>query len=147
MKVRDVMSSDVAWCTRETPLREVAKMMVDCDCGEIPVVDAANRPIGVVTDRDITCRAVARGHNPLEMTAADCMSSPALVVTMLASLDECCQTMEENQIRRVPVVDEASRCVGIVSQADIARHGSKRVTAAVVQRVSEPSVGESALAL
>ncbi len=146
MKVKDVMSTDVACCRRDTPLREVARMMVDCDCGEIPVTDEAGRPIGVITDRDITCRVVAQGRNPLELTAGDCMTSPPVTVTPQASFKECCDLLEENQIRRVPVVDEAGLCIGIVSQADIARHASKRDTAEVVQRVSEPSVRPSVAA-
>jgi CBS domain-containing protein len=146
MKVRDIMSSDVACCRTDTPLQDVAQMMVECDCGEIPVADDAGRPVGVITDRDITCRAVARGRNPLELTAADCMTRPALTVHPEASIDECCVMLEENQIRRAPVVDLEGRCVGIVSQADIARHASRRTTAEVVQRVSTPSPRASAIA-
>ena len=146
MKVNDVMSTNVACCVKDTPLKEVAQMMVDCDCGEVPVTDAAGRPVGVVTDRDITCRAVAKGRNPLELTAADCMTSPALTVTPDASLDECCEMLEANQIRRMPVVDATGRCVGIVSLADIARDAPKGETAKVVQRVSQPSVRASAVA-
>jgi CBS domain-containing protein len=86
---------------------------------------------------------VARGRNPLDLTAGDCMTTPAVIVTSLASLDECCEVMEEGQIRRVPVVDDEGRCIGIVSQADIARHGSDRITAEVVHRVSEPTAEAS----
>src|SRR6266568_4202653 len=80
MKVRDMMTGDPACCTAETSLPEVARMMVDRDCGEIPVVDntSSKVPIGVVTDRDIVCRTVANGLNPLDLTAADCMSIIAL---------------------------------------------------------------------
>ena len=72
MYVRELMSRDPAVCTPETSLSDVARLMVDCDCGEIPVVEAGDsgKPIGVITDRDIACRAVARGLNPLELTAA-----------------------------------------------------------------------------
>jgi CBS domain-containing protein len=147
MKVHELMSDNVSCCDSDTPLREVASMMVDCDCGEIPVVDAGGRVIGVVTDRDITCRAVAQGLNPLEMTADDCMTSPAVTVQPHASVDECCEALEATQIRRVPVVDEAGRCIGIVSLADIAREGSRRATAEVVQKVSKPSTRPSATAL
>ena len=66
-----------------------------------------------------------------------------MVVTPEATIDECCDTLEEHKIRRVPVVAEDGRCIGIVSQADIARTSSKRKTAEVVQRVSEPSVRAS----
>ena len=121
-------------------------MMVDCDCGEIPVTDDAGRPIGVITDRDITCRAVAQGRNPLELTAADCMTSPPVTVTPEASLSECCDILEAKQIRRVPVVDHTGRCIGMVSQADIARHAPKHEAAEVLKQVSQPSVGASAIA-
>jgi len=146
MKVRDIMSENVACCGIDSPLQDVAGMMVDCDCGEIPVADAGGRIVGVITDRDITCRAVAQGRNPLEMTAADCMTSPVVTVQPDTSLEECCEALEGNQIRRVPVVDAAGRCVGIVSVADIARGASRQATAEVVQHVSKPSPRASALA-
>jgi len=138
MRVRDMMSKNVACCLPDTGLSDVARMMVDNDCGEIPVLNAAGTPIGVVTDRDITCRAVAEGRNPLLMVAGDCMTAPCVTVSPEISLEDCCQVLESNQIRRVPVVDEAGACCGIVSQADIARHAPKRETAKVVQKVSEP---------
>ena len=61
---QDVMTPDPACCTPETPLEQIAKMMAQSDCGEIPVIDPAEHPIGVVTDRDIVCRVVAEGKNP-----------------------------------------------------------------------------------
>ncbi len=146
MNVRDVMSKNVACCGSETPLRKVAEMMMECDCGEIPVADAGGHVIGVITDRDITCRAVAQGRNPLELTAADCMTSPAVTVQPDTSIRECCDALEQNQIRRVPVVDATGCCVGIVSVADIARHAPGGATAEVVRRVSKPSPSASAIA-
>jgi CBS domain-containing protein len=140
MRVREIMSAsnNLVCCTRETPLGDVARLMADHDCGEIPVVGPGDRrlPLGVVTDRDITCRAVAQGVNPLELTAEDCMSSPVVTVTADAAIEECCETMERYQIRRVPVVDEYGECCGIVSQADIARATSERVAGHVVKEVS-----------
>ena len=112
--------------------------MVDHDCGEIPVV-RDGRPIGVITDRDIAARAVAAGRNPLEMKASDLMSSPVITVSLATDVDECCETMEEHQIRRVPVIDEHGNCCGMVSQADIAQHASARKTAQVVKEVSRPA--------
>jgi CBS domain-containing protein len=146
MQVRDVMTSDPACCTPDSTLQRVAEMMVENDCGEIPVVEniASMKPVGVITDRDITCRTVAKGLNPLTMTAGDCMTTPCITVTPDMSLDECCRRMEENQIRRVPVVDESGACCGIVALADVARHAGKRDTAEVVKEVSEPSGSASA---
>jgi CBS domain-containing protein len=138
MRVRDIMSKDVAFCGPDTSLPEVARMMVDKDCGEIPVVDASRVPIGVITDRDITCRAVAKGKNALELRAEDCMTSPAVTVAPEASLEECCRVLEDNKVRRVPVVDEAGACCGMVSQADIALHAPRAETAEVVRTVSQP---------
>ena len=141
MRVKELMSPDPACCTRDTNLQEVARLMCDYDCGEIPVVDDRKslRIVGVVTDRDITCRAVAKGVNPLEMTAESCMSSPVVTVTPDTSIDECCRLMEEHQIRRMPVVDPELRCLGIVSQADVALSAGPMKTAEVLAEVSKPS--------
>jgi CBS domain-containing protein len=138
MKVSDVMTKDPACCTPETPLRDVARLMVECDCGEIPVVDSKRtlRPVGVVTDRDIVVRCVATGRNPLEAEAEDCMSSPVVTVTPDADLEDGSDLMEKHQLRRIPVVDEAGALCGIVAQADIARHAPPREVAEVVREVS-----------
>ena len=139
MQVRDIMSMSVVCCSPETGLPEVARMMVENNCGEIPVVNASGVPLGVVTDRDITCRTVAEDRNPLNMTAGDCMTTPCVTVTPETTLEECCQTLEKNLIRRVPVVDEGGACCGMVAQADIALHAPKNETAEVVKKVSEPT--------
>ncbi len=148
MQVKDVMTADPACCVSETALQEVAQMMVDHDCGEIPVVEKKETkiPIGVVTDRDIVCRTVARGINPLDLTVADCMSSPCVTVTPEMSIEECSKIMEENKIRRVPVLDADGCCCGIVSLADIALHARRSVAAEVVKEVSEPTGAASAAA-
>jgi CBS domain-containing protein len=145
MKVKDVMSSDPACCTSSTSLEDVAKMMIDWDCGEIPVVDSADgrKPIGVVTDRDIVCRAVARGLNPLSMKAGDCMSEPCVTVTPDMSIDACCKVLEEHHIRRVPVVGADGACCGIVALADVARHARPKTAGEVVREVSEPLASAS----
>jgi CBS domain-containing protein len=121
-------------------------MMIDHDCGEVPVVaDTQSRiPIGVITDRDIVCRAIAKGLNPLELKVAECMSRPCITVPWDISLEDCCKILEENQIRRVPVVDAAGSCCGIVALADIALHAKKRAAAEVLKEVSEPNADASA---
>ena len=82
MTVRDLMTADPSCCTMETSLEEVARMMVQCDCGEIPVIERQDlrKIVGVVTDRDIVCRAVAKGLNPLMLSAAAVMTSPAVTI-------------------------------------------------------------------
>ena len=148
MQVKEVMTANPACCTPDTPLPQVAKMMVDNDCGEIPVVDSQERkiPLGVVTDRDIVCRTVAENRNPLELTAADSMSTPIVTVNPDTLVKECCRIMEEKQIRRVPVVDADGALCGIVALADLAREANDGVAGQVVKEVSEPGKSTSATA-
>ena len=96
------------------------------------------KPIGVVTDRDIVCRAVARGINPLSMSAEECMSEPCITVNPETMIEDCCKILEEKQVRRLPVVDERGCCCGIVSQADIATHHLKDKIVQVLEEVSQP---------
>ncbi|PYS98415.1 MAG: CBS domain-containing protein [Acidobacteria bacterium] len=139
MNVGEIMTKDPACCTPDSGLQEVAKMMVDSDCGCIPVVDATDSkmPVGMITDRDITCRVVANGQNPLDLTAKDAMTTTVVSVTPDTSIEDCCDLMEESQIRRVAVVDENGACCGIIAQADIAANLSDTKTAEVVQEVSK----------
>jgi CBS domain-containing protein len=140
VKAKDIMSRGLTCCTPEASLQEVARAMVESDCGEIPVVENRQnmRPVGVVTDRDIVCRGVAPGRDTLQMRAQECMTSPAITVSADANVEECCRIMEDNQIRRVLVADADGRAVGIVAQADIARHMPSRKTGRVVGEVSQP---------
>ena len=139
MTVDSIMTRDPACCTPETAVQDVARMMREHDCGEIPLVQNPDEAIllGVVTDRDIVCRLVAEGHNPLELTAQACMSHPVVAVRTGTTLDDCCRLMEAHQIRRMPVVDANGAICGIVSQADIARNTSIGQTGEVVKEISE----------
>lgn len=138
MVVKDIMTENPACCTPDTNLQEVAKLMVDCDCGCIPVVDSesSKMPIGMITDRDITCRVVAQGKNPLDLTAGDAMTSTVVSVMPDTKLEDCMKLMEESQIRRIAVVDGKGMVCGIVAQADVANNAGARQTAEVVQEVS-----------
>jgi Predicted signal-transduction protein containing cAMP-binding and CBS domains len=133
---KDVMTPDPACCSPNTTLDQVAKMMVQNDCGEIPIIDTANRPIGVVTDRDIVCRVVAEGKNPSGHTAESAMTRSVVTVASNAKLDDVISTMAENQIRRVLVVDDGGCCAGIIAQADIASVGPAKQAAELVREVS-----------
>src|SRR5690242_20061692 len=102
MQVKEVMTESPSCCTADTNLQNVAQMMVDHDCGCIPIVDSkdSKMPLGMVTDRDITCRVVAQGKNPLDLTAGDAMTSTVVSVKPDTSLEECLDLMEESQLRR-----------------------------------------------
>ena len=133
---QDVMTPAPACCTPETPLEQVAKMMIQNDCGEIPVINRSDELIGVVTDRDIVCRVVAVGRNPIGYAAEHCMSQPVVSVRADDSLQEVLSTMEKHRIRRVPVIDDEDRCVGIIAQADVAWAGKPPEVAELVREVS-----------
>jgi CBS domain-containing protein len=133
---RDVMTPDPVCCSPHTTLDEVAKLMARNDCGEIPVIDTGDQIVGVVTDRDIVCRVVAEGKNPMAYTAETCMSGPVVTVRDDSPLEEVVATMEKHQIRRVPVVDARDSVVGIISQADVSWEGAPREVAELVREVS-----------
>ena len=135
--VSSVMTANPASCTAQTPLRDVARMMIDNDCGQIPVVDDARRPIGVITDRDIAVRVVAEGRDSNAACAGDAMSSPVRTVNADSSIKDVVCAMEADRVRRLPVVDADGRLAGIVSIADLALAGKDEATAEVVKEVSE----------
>jgi CBS domain-containing protein len=141
MKVKDIMTPSPACCTTDTPLEAVARLMVEHHCGCIPVVrDLKSRHlIGVLTDRDIVCRALAQGVNPLEIGVEECMSAPAVTIRADASVEACCEALERHLLRRLPVVDAHGNCIGIVAQADIARAADAVHTGEVVRAVSQPT--------
>lgn len=138
MRIQDIMTADPACCTPDTRLQDAARLMLDNDCGEIPVVVDfdSRRLVGVVTDRDIAIRGVAEGLSPTDTQVSDVMSSSVVTARLEDNADEACELMEENQIRRIPVVDGEGRCCGIVSQADIALRSGEKEAGEVVRDVS-----------
>lgn len=133
---RDVMTADPVCCSPTTTLDQIARLMTQNDCGQIPILDQAGRPIGVVTDRDIICRVVADGVNPRDCTAASCMSEPVFTVDVDAPIDYVVTLMEEHQVRRLPVLDGDGCCAGIISQADIVSVGQPVLTAELLTEIS-----------
>jgi CBS domain-containing protein len=138
-KLIDYMTIDPVCCTPQNTLQEAAYMMTEYDCGEIPVVDSLqNRKIvGVITDRDICCRTVGKGLNPLNMTVQEIMTYPAVTVTEDTDLKRCVELMEKKQIRRIPIIDGELRVIGIISQADIARK-ENAIVPELLKGVSQP---------
>lgn len=138
MDIRSVMTPDPATCQAETPVREVARLMLENDIGLVPVIDASGKPAGTITDRDIALRVVAEGRDPQQCTARDCMTSPVTTVSVESSLADAVERMESEQIRRLLVVDPEGRLCGVVAQADVALSGRDRKTAELLRGVSEP---------
>jgi CBS domain-containing protein len=138
MTVREIMTTNVACCNPNTPLQQVARMMVEHDCGEIPVVDANNHVVGVITDRDICCRAVSECLDCNTTTVGQVMTNDVVSVTPNASTDDVCGLMEQHQIRRIVVTDTNGLCCGIVSQADLANKGVGHVDD-LLKEISQPT--------
>jgi CBS domain-containing protein len=141
MLIREIMTRDPEVCTPEDTLQRAARLMVDCDCGSIPVIEAGDkRLVGVITDRDITVRGVAKGKPP-ESKVNDVMSPSPSFCKADDAVEEVERIMIEKQVRRVPIVDDQNRVVGIVAQADLARADravSDRQVGRIVEKISEP---------
>ncbi len=125
MKVRDAMTPNPATCEPTTTLRLVATLMLDHDCAAVPIV-LSGEVVGMVTDRDIVCRAVAQGWNSAELPAAVVMSSPLVAVHPDETFDDAVQIMKENRVHHLPVIDEHGHLLGIVAQSDLGRRMSNR---------------------
>jgi CBS domain-containing protein len=127
MKAREIMTPNPACCTPETPAREVAFQMDACDCGCIPVVsdNGSRRLVGVVTDRDLAVRGLARGGDG-ETPVRHLMSREVSCCTPDSEAKEVERIMADRQVRRVPVVDDDGCCTGIIAQADLARRAERR---------------------
>src|SRR5690606_9817178 len=119
-----IMTTDLTCCTPHTSLEEAAKLFVQADCGMLPVVDSleTRRVIGAITDRDIVCRILAQGYNPLERKVSDAMTTPAFVIAGHDTIEFTAELMEQHKIRRILVIDEDGCAIGVISQADIALH-------------------------
>ncbi len=118
MKVRDVMTTQISMADSNTPISQVAKQMKDLNVGSIPITDDQKKPVGIVTDRDIVVRGVVEGINSND-TIGRVMSSKVISVSPDTDIHEAANIMGENQIRRLPVV-ENGKLVGIVAIGDLA---------------------------
>src|SRR5687767_9868071 len=142
MKLREIMTRDVVVLQPDDSLRSAAKKMRDRNIGFLPVCDGENL-IGVISDRDITIRALADGMDVNIMLGRDLMTSPPIFCFEDQDISEAAQIMEENQIRRLVVLSrEDQRLVGVVSLGDLARNASADRSGQVLQKVSEPDGSE-----
>ncbi len=141
MKVRDIMTESPACCSPEQTVREAARLMAQNDCGAIPVIEESSRQVvGVITDRDLAVRVLAEGRGP-DTPVREAMTCDPVCCGPDADLRELERLMADRQVRRVPVVEDG-RCVGIVAQADLARHPeavSEQEVAHVVEEISQPA--------
>ena len=139
MLLREMMSTTIEDIPADATLTQAAERMKQLDVGAIPVREN-DRLVGMITDRDITVRAVAEGRDPNWVPVRDAMSRDVWFCYEDQSVESAAKLMEEKQVRRLPVFDRAERAVGIVSLGDLAvRSHDDRLSAKVLERVSTPS--------
>jgi CBS domain-containing protein len=134
--IRDVMTSDPCSIDAEKSVAYAAKMMRDEDVGLAPIVEG-DKLIGMLTDRDIAIRVVAEGKSPDQVTVREVASKQVVTIDPQQDLDEALRIMAKHQVRRLPVVEEDGKLVGVVAQADVAREGDDKRTGALVEEISQ----------
>jgi CBS domain-containing protein len=134
--IKDVMSANPCTIDADKSVAYAAKMMRDEDVGLAPVVEG-DKLIGMLTDRDIAIRVVAEGKNPEQVKVAEVASKQVVTIDPQQDLDEALRIMAKHQVRRLPVVEEDGKLVGVVAQADVAREGDDTQTGKLVEEISQ----------
>jgi CBS domain-containing protein len=134
--VQELMTSNPCSIDSDKSVAYAAKMMRDENVGLAPIVEG-NRLIGTITDRDIAIRAVAEGKDPESTNVTEIASTELVTVEPQQELDEALRLMGKHQVRRLPVVEEGGRLVGIVAQADVARNADDARTGELVEEISK----------
>jgi CBS domain-containing protein len=135
MKIKEVMHTGVTWVDPSTPIAELAKMMRDQDIGSIPIGEN-DRLVGMVTDRDIVCRGLANGGDCDTLTARDVMSKPIVYCRTDENVEDALHIMEKNKVRRLPVIDENKRLVGMLALGDLCGKLPRDIAGEVVSSVA-----------
>ena len=139
-KVHEVMTERPRCVTPETPVSEAAQLMETDDIGSLPIVDG-EQLAGMVTDRDIVIRAVAKGKDPRGMPVREVASGELVTVQADDNLSDALKLMASHQVRRLPVVDQDNRLVGILAQADIAVEANEKAVGEMVEEISKSPTG------
>ena len=130
MNVNDIMITDASCCSQDTPLDQVAMLMWEYNCGSIPVIDGENRPIGIITDRDIAMSCALNHKAPWEMNASTIMGSRMLYTCSTHdNLETALSTMKDQKVRRLPVTDSNGFFAGMISIDDIIACSAKGASA------------------
>jgi CBS domain-containing protein len=141
MQVKDIMTTRVECTSPTATIREAAQMMKDIDVGPLPVCGDDDRLAGMITDRDITVRAVAEGLDPSTALVRDVMTPNIIYCDDDQNVSDAAHMMEQNQIRRLVVLNREKRLVGILSLGDLAVDtGDDQLAGHTLEAVSEPTV-------
>jgi CBS domain-containing protein len=134
--IRNVMTSNPCSIDADKSVAYAAKMLRDEDVGVAPIVEG-DKLIGVLTDRDIAIRVVAEGRSPDQVAVRDVASKQVVTIDPQQNLDEALRIMAKHKVRRLPVVEEDGKLVGVVAQADVAREGDDTQTGRLVEEISQ----------
>lgn len=137
MKVYDIMSSDVQLVAPDDSIQVAAQKMADADVGFLPVGDSG-KLVGMITDRDIALRAVARGKNPTTTLVREIMTDKVLYCSEDENVEEAADTMSNLKVRRLPIVDDDRKLVGVVSLGDIAFKHRASIAGTTLVHVCDP---------
>ena len=136
MKVSEVMTRDVQTVRPDQPVQQAASFMLSADAGSIPVAEG-DRLIGMITDRDIAVRGVAKGHGP-DTPVRELMTNDIVCVRIDDDCEEAASKMSEAQVRRLPVLDEQEKLCGIVSLGDLSRETDEETAGQALEGISQP---------
>jgi CBS domain-containing protein len=141
MKVREAMTTDPVCCVPSDTTQKVASILCEKRVGSLPVVEdqQSRKLIGVITDRDLCCSVVAHGLDPKTTVIEKYISLSPVTCRDGENLDSCERLMQEHQIRRIPIVDGEGRCIGILSQADMALKDKPEKVGKTVAEISKPA--------
>ena len=136
MKVSEVMTRDVQTVGPDQPVRDAAGFMLSADAGSIPVTEG-ERLIGMITDRDIAVRGIAKGYGP-DTPVRDLMTDDLVIVRLDDDIEDAAAKMSKAQVRRLPVIDEDECLCGIISLADVSQEGDTESASEALEGVTEP---------
>jgi CBS domain-containing protein len=139
-KVQDVMSTRPRCVSPDTPVTEAAELMESEDVGSLPVLEG-DELAGMITDRDIVIRAIARGKDPRGMPVREVSTRDVVAIRGDEDLSEALKLMASHQVRRLPVVDESNHLVGVLAQADVAREAGEKTVGEMVEEISRSPQG------
>ena len=139
-KVQDVMSTRPRCVSPDTPVTEAAELMESEDVGSLPVLEG-DELAGMITDRDIVIRAIARGKDPRGMPVREISTRDVVAIRGNEDLSEALKLMASHQVRRLPVVDESNHLVGVLAQADVAREAGEKTVGEMVEEISRSPQG------
>lgn len=137
MNIKEAMHKGASWVTPETPVRDIAALMKKEDIGSVPVGEN-DRLVGMITDRDLALRALQDGADPMTLKARDVMTKGIVYCRTDQSIEDAIHLMEDRRVRRLPVIDDDKRLVGMLSLGDVSHHASRELSGELVHAVASP---------